>query len=141
MGTFVQAVVIIVREGLEALMLVTALITYSSNIGRPDHVRAIYAGTAAAIASSIGLAWIFHSALATLEQTWAGGLLILGAAVLMLYVSGWLFIQRGAGTWQKYLHAKAEDASHAARKGTRSRLLPFSPSSGKASKLSFSFLR
>lgn len=110
MGTFIQAIIIVVREGLEALMLITALIAYAGNIGRPDHVRAIYAGIIAAIASSTAVAWIFHSAFATIQQTWADGLLVIGAAVLMLYVSGWLFIRRRTGAWQTYLHAKAEDA-------------------------------
>jgi high-affinity iron transporter len=109
-GTFIQALIIIVREGLEAMMLLTALAAYAGKMGRVDHLRAIYVGIVAAIAASIVLAWTFHSALATSSQTWVGGLLILGAAVLMLYVSGWLFIRRSGGRWQRYLNAKTEVA-------------------------------
>ena len=110
MGTFLQAAVIIFREGLEALLIVAALTAYVSKTGSAAHVREIYTGVIAALISSFAIAWMFHSIFAEPHTAWAEGLLVLGAAILMLYVSGWLFVRRGAGAWQKYLTAKAEHA-------------------------------
>jgi high-affinity iron transporter len=109
-STFVQAAVILFREGLEALLIVAALRTYVTRTGNMEQLRAIYVGVLAAIASSVAVALLLRSLLSNIRIAWLEGLVILVAAGFMLYLSGWLFIHRGSGAWQRYLSEKTARA-------------------------------
>src|SRR6185295_18746024 len=53
---FVDALLIIVREGFEAILILTALAAYLVKVGQPEKRSLLWAGGGAAVAASIALA-------------------------------------------------------------------------------------
>ncbi len=77
-----EALVVTLREGVEAALIVGIALAYIARIGRPDLRRAVYAGLAAAAAGSIGVAVLF--ARLNLNQDIFEGWVLLVAAVFVV---------------------------------------------------------
>nr|WP_225117302.1 FTR1 family protein [Bradyrhizobium sp. BRP22] len=109
-SAFVQAAVILLREGLEAMLVIAALAGYLSKVGADHRIRALYGGALAAIGASIIAAWLFAVLNSGEHSDILEGVIILFAAGLMLYVSGWLMVKQDPRGWNEYLAHKAETA-------------------------------
>lgn len=109
-NAFVQAAVILLREGLEAMLVIAALAGYLRKVGGAHRVTALYAGALAAIGASIIAAWLFAVLNSGEHNDIFEGVVILFAAALMLYVSGWLMVKQDPRGWQDYLATKADNA-------------------------------
>jgi high-affinity iron transporter len=109
-SAFVQAAVILLREGLEAMLVIAALAAYLTKAGGGHRVSALYGGALAAIAASIIAAWLFAMLNSGQHSDILEGLIILFAAGLMLYVSGWLMVKQDPQGWKDYLADKADNA-------------------------------
>uniref|UniRef100_UPI00356A9109 FTR1 family protein n=1 Tax=Pontibacterium sp. TaxID=2036026 RepID=UPI00356A9109 len=97
----VQSLLILLREGIEALLVIAALIAYLRKAGAADRVYLIWLGSLAALGASVLTAIALHkliensgAARETLE-----GVTMLIAAVLLSYVSVWLFARREMQQW------------------------------------------
>ena len=110
LSTFLQSASILIREGLEALLVIVALAVYLTKAGARDRLPALYAGGGLAVAASMVAAWIFERYYGGAHNDLLEGVVILGAAALMLYVSGWLFLRQDPRAWQNYLQHKADRA-------------------------------
>ena len=117
-GAFAQSAAILLREGLEALLVVAALAAYLEKAGARDRLPALYAGAGLAVIASLITAWLFALFNNGEHNDLVEGVVMLAAAALMLYVSGWLFVRqdpkRLAG------HAEAAGRRGARRKAARS---------------------
>lgn len=107
---FVYAFGILLREGLEALLVVVALAAGVRQMGQVKRVREIYLGAAIAVVASLLLAWgvsriITDNASDTLE-----GVFQLVAAATLFYVSSWLTAKTQASRWQEFLMGKIKDS-------------------------------
>lgn len=109
-SAFIQAAVILLREGLEAMLVITALAAYLTKAGGGHRVKSLYAGALAAIGVSIVAAWLFAMLNSGQHSDLMEGVIILFAAALMLYVSGWLMVKQDPHGWKEYLAAKADNA-------------------------------
>jgi high-affinity iron transporter len=109
-SAFVQAAVILLREGLEAMLVIAALAGYLAKAGAGHRIRALYAGALAAVAASFVAAWLFAVLNSGEHNDILEGIIILFAAGLMLYVSGWLMVKQDPRGWQDYLAHKADNA-------------------------------
>jgi high-affinity iron transporter len=109
-SAFVQAAVILLREGLEAMLVIAALAAYLTKAGGGHRVKSLYAGALAAIGVSIVAAWLFAMLNSGQHSDLMEGVIILFAAALMLYVSGWLMVKQDPHGWKEYLAAKANNA-------------------------------
>lgn len=109
-NAFVQAAVILLREGLEAMLVIAALAAYLKKVGGGHRVVALYSGALAAVGSSLIAAWLFAVLNSGQHSDVLEGFIILFAAALMLYVSGWLMVKQDPRGWQDYLAAKADTA-------------------------------
>jgi len=109
-SAFVQSAVILLREGLEAMLVIAALAAYLTKAGGAHRVRSLYVGALAAIVVSIIAAWLFAVLNSGQHSDLFEGLVILLAAALMLYVSGWLMVKQDPHGWKEYLAAKADNA-------------------------------
>lgn len=110
--TLLEAFLILLREGFEALLVVTALLTYLNRSHGKQYNHAIYQGVGAAIIASIGTAYLFNH---LFQQAGASrealeGITLLIASGVLFYVSYWLFSKREAQRWQTYLANKMEFA-------------------------------
>jgi high-affinity iron transporter len=109
-SAFIQAAVILLREGLEAMLVIAALAGYLTKVGAGHRVQALYGGSLAAVAASIIAAWLFAVLNSGEHSDILEGVIILVAASLMLYVSGWLMVKQDPRGWQDYLAHKADHA-------------------------------
>ena len=104
---------IIVREGLEAVLLIAALLAYLGASGagaRPR--RQLYAGLAAGVLASFGT-WLLARTLVPISgghRELAEGVTALAAVAVLLYVSHWLFQKSYVHDWKKYLREHAGQA-------------------------------
>lgn len=107
---FVQAFTILFREGLEALLVIAALAAFLRRAGASDRIPPIYLGAGAAVLASLGMAWVFETYYdGTHSDLFEAGVM-LAAAALMFYMSGWLFMRQDPKAWQADLHRLAERA-------------------------------
>lgn len=109
-SAFIQAAVILLREGLEAMLVIAALAAYLTKAGGGHRVKALYAGALMAIGVSIVAAWLFAMLNSGQHSDLMEGIVILFAAALMLYVSGWLMVKQDPHGWKEYLATKADNA-------------------------------
>lgn len=105
---FVAAFLILLREGVEALLVVAALVTYVIKTGRRDQLKGVYLGIAAALAVSIGLAITFSSLSSSaglgMSQELIEGVIGMLAAALLIYVSNWILSKSEGDAWHRYIN-------------------------------------
>jgi high-affinity iron transporter len=109
-SAFIQAAVILLREGLEAMLVIAALAGYLRKVGSAHRVGALYGGALVAVGASFIAAWVFAVFNSGDHSDVLEGFIILFAAALMLYVSGWLMVKQDPRGWQDYLAHKADQA-------------------------------
>ena len=109
-SAFIQAAVILLREGLEAMLVIAALAGYLTKAGAGHRIQALYGGALAAVGASFVAAWLFAVLNSGDHSDVLEGIIILLAAALMLYVSGWLMVKQDPRGWQDYLAHKADQA-------------------------------
>lgn len=111
-ATFVGAMTILLREGLEALLIVVGMIALLCKAGRQDALRYVHAGWSSALVAG-GLTWVVATYLveisgASREMTEGLGSVI--AALVLLSVGLWMHSKSSAGRWQAYLSEKLSGA-------------------------------
>ena len=110
---FWQSFLILLREGFEAILVVTALITYLRRAGAGDKVKTIWTGVGIALLASVAMAWSlkqFTQSLSGASQEAMEGIIMLLAAVVLFYVSYWLFAKRDTDRWQNFIKEKIDQA-------------------------------
>jgi high-affinity iron transporter len=109
---FVQSFVIMLREGLEAILIVGALMTFLAKMGASDRRRHVHAGILAAIAASLltalALETVFHLSAAH-QEALEGATMVVATAVLF-YVSYWLLSKMEVVKWTQFVKSKVHDA-------------------------------
>jgi len=112
LNLFVQSFIILLREGLEAILIVGALMTFLSKMGASHRKRDIHIGVGAAVGASlltaVALETIFVLSPAHREAL-EGGTMVLATAVLF-YVSYWLLSKMEVVKWNQFVKSKVQDA-------------------------------
>ena len=111
-GTFFSAFVILLREGLEAVLVLAAIFALLIKAGRRDAIPYVHAGWIAALALG-GITWLVASYVivisgATREVT--EGVTALVAAAILLYVGFWMHRKAYADRWRTFLRDQLRDA-------------------------------
>jgi high-affinity iron transporter len=101
---------ILLREGLEALLVVAALAAFLTRAGVPEKVKPLYLGAGIAIAASIGAAVVFELFFEGNHNDYMEAGVLVIAAVLMLYMSGWMYLRQDPKAWMSELRGHAERA-------------------------------
>ena len=111
-GLFNLSLSIIVREGLEAILIIAALITFLVKSRNQDKLKAIYMGVLVGIIGSFVTAYILHEILdiSIASQEMMEGVIMLVAVVVLFYVSYWLVSKIEATKWQSYITGKMQKA-------------------------------
>lgn len=105
-----EAGIVLVREGLEALLVIAALSAYVARSGAGDQRRWVLGGAAAALAASLVAAWLFELFNNGAHDDLLEAATMIVAAALMLYMSGWLILRQDPRGWQAYLRQHADRA-------------------------------
>ncbi len=104
-GLAIQAFVIILREGFEAILIVGAIIAFLIKTGRVEARRSVYAGVGAAVGLSLVVALLLEAlflAVPARQEVLEGGTMLVAVAVLFS-ASYWLVSKLQAGRWEQYL--------------------------------------
>lgn len=105
---FIYSLMIILREGVEAILIITAIIAYLVKTGNSDKLKVIYNGCISAIVLSVITAvlvkWVFKTSAASQEML--EGVTMLLAAAVLFSVSYWLISKAEAQKWGAYLKVK-----------------------------------
>lgn len=107
---FFDSFIIIVREGFEAILIISALIAYLVKTGHGDKKKRIYLGAILAIIASIVTAVIMNAILTVSGPAREGmeGATMLTATAVLFYVSYWLISKAEVGRWQRFIKSKIE---------------------------------
>jgi high-affinity iron transporter len=112
MTTFIGALTILVREGLEALLVVVALLAFLRKADRHDATRYVHAGWLLALLAGAAT-WAVASyaiSISGASRELTEGLSSLFAAAVLLAVGLWMHQKSIGGRWQSYLKAKMATA-------------------------------
>ncbi len=109
-STFVQAFTILFREGLEAMLVIAALAAFLRRAGAADRIAPVYMGALGAVVASLAAAWVFQVFYDGNHSDLFEAVIMLAAAVLMFYMSGWMFLRQDPKAWQADLNRLAERA-------------------------------
>ncbi|MDQ3223733.1 MAG: FTR1 family protein [Gemmatimonadota bacterium] len=109
---FVQSLVIMLREGLEAILIVGALMTFLVKMGASHRKRDINLGVGAAIGASLltalAIETVFH--LSPAKQEVLEGVTMVAATVVLFYVSYWLLSKMEVVKWNHFVKSKVHGA-------------------------------
>lgn len=113
--TFLGAFGIIVREGLEAILVIAAIIAYLVKSGNSRSVKNVYIGTVAGIAASFAaaaiLAWAKQAFVgAGLAQEIIEGITALIAVCVLFYVSNWMISKAEVASWSRFIDGKVQSS-------------------------------
>ena len=104
---------IILREGLEAILIVGAIIAYLIKSGNKKGVVPVYIGSAFAVVCSFIMAGILNwllsrSAEYHMSQEVIEGVAALTAVAVLFYVSNWMISKSESAAWTSYIEDKAQ---------------------------------
>ena len=111
-STFVGAATILLREGLEALLIVVAMLAFLRKGDRAEMTRSVHYGWVSALAGGVLTWWAATELItvsgATRELTEGFGSVL--AALVLLFVGIWMHGKAQADEWQRYIREKLGDA-------------------------------
>lgn len=112
LGVFLGALTILLREGVEALLVIVAMIAFLKKANRQDVLPVIHAGWVAALAAG-GLTWYAATYLVDISgasREMTEGFAAVFAALVLLGVGIWMHQKSLAGRWQAYIRDKLSAA-------------------------------
>jgi high-affinity iron transporter len=110
---FLGSLLIIVREGFEAIIIVGAIIAYLLKSGNKKSTRPVYWGSLIALGVSVIMAWILNritSVAGGQNQEIIEGATMLLAVVVLFYVSNWMVSKAEAEAWAGYIEGKVQSS-------------------------------
>ena len=111
--TFVTAFGLLVREGLEAILVIVAIVAYLIKTGNKQMLKSVYLGSFAAIIASVILAWALEALMG--EQSGVARELLEGwtmflAVAVLFYVSNWMLSKADTIAWENYISGKVQQS-------------------------------
>jgi high-affinity iron transporter len=104
------AFLIYFREGIEAALLVAALLAGVRRLGRPEAAKYVHAGWIAAIPAGVATWWVLERivTLGADQRELVEGVVALAAAAVLFSVSFWLISRAESRHWMGYLRQRLE---------------------------------
>lgn len=102
---FSASFIILLREGLEALLVVVALIIVLLRSNRKDAIKYVHLGWGLALVSGV-LTWLvaeYVVAISGASREIMEGVAAMSAAVVLFYVGFWMHSKTQAGKWTQYI--------------------------------------
>ncbi|WKL15834.1 cytochrome c/FTR1 family iron permease [Comamonas testosteroni] len=110
--TFIASLTILLREGVEALLIVVGMLAFLKKAERRDVLGYVHGGWVTALACG-GLTWAvatYFMSISGASREVTEGVSSLFAAVVLLSVGLWMHQKSAAGKWQAYLKDKLSAA-------------------------------
>ena len=111
-GAFLQSLLIILREGLEAILVIGAVVAFLVKTGHRERLRSIWTGVLLALGASALTAVVMATVLRALPATREviEGATMLVAVAVLFSVSYWLISKVEAARWQRFIREKVDVA-------------------------------
>jgi len=109
---FLGAFTVLVREGLEALLIIVAVMAFLTKAGRTEAARYVHAGWILALLAG-GLTWFvarYFINISGASRELTEGFSALFASVMLLSVGLWMHQKSVGNRWQEYIKAKMSNA-------------------------------
>jgi high-affinity iron transporter len=111
-GLFAESFFLLLREGLEAILILGAIVAVVVKSGAPERRKEVRWGAGLAVVASLGTAalirWLLFVAPAQ-QEALEGAVMLLAAAVLF-YVSYWMVSKLDKDAWQRFVRQRIEGA-------------------------------
>lgn len=111
-ATFLGSFAILLREGLEALLVVIAMIAFLRRAERPDALRYVHGGWVAALVAGAAT-WVvatYALGISGKSRELAEGFGAILAALILLSVGVWMHGKAQADEWRRYIARKMQGA-------------------------------
>jgi len=108
---FTSSLIILLREGLEAILVLAAIITFLIKTDRRDAVPYVHMGWIAALLAG-ALTWYATKEIisfSSISREVTEGFTALFAAAMLLYVGYWLHNHSHAERWKTFIHGRIHD--------------------------------
>ncbi|TWC32430.1 high-affinity iron transporter [Pseudomonas sp. SJZ079] len=105
--SFLSSLLILLREGLEAILVLAAILAYLNNTGQQQAARSVHLGWALALLAGLG-SWALAAYVIDVsgaQRELLEGVTALFASVVLLWVGVWMHDRRHAAAWQTYINA------------------------------------
>jgi high-affinity iron transporter len=112
LAAFFQSLLIILREGFEAILVIGAVVTFLIKTGNRHRLRDIWTGVGLGLAASAVTAVVLQTLLGAMPATREiiEGVTMLVAVVVLFSVSYWLISKVEAAKWQQFIREKVNAA-------------------------------
>ncbi len=110
-ATFIACFALVLREGLEAILVIAAIIAYLVKTGKKKYIASVYIGAFAGVLVSIVLAFLFGTlagAQSGIAQEVFEGIGMFVAVIVLFYVSNWMISKSETEAWERYIRKKVE---------------------------------
>lgn len=109
---FFQSLLIILREGFEAILVIGAVVAFLIKMGHRERLHSIWVGIALGIVASLATAVVLKTLLAAMpaSREIVEAVTMLIAVVVLFSVSYWLISKVEAAKWQKFIREKVTTA-------------------------------
>ena len=112
-GMFLQAFLILLREGVEAILVLVGIIAYLGRAGHEKELSTVYNWAIAGIVCSFISAYLFAEVLDTTTTTGASremieGFTALFAVLVLLGTSAWMGGKSNAKAWKSYIDSQVK---------------------------------
>ena len=105
---FLTSFGLMLREGLEAILVCVAIIAYLVKTGNKHLCKAVYIGMGAAVLCSFGLAIMINYLLGGVGQELLEGWTMFLAVIVLFYVSNWILSKSEEEAWENYIQSKVQ---------------------------------
>jgi high-affinity iron transporter len=111
-AVFIASLLIITREGFEAIIIVGAIIAYLVKSGNQEKTNSVYWGSLIALGASVLMAFILNnlSAVSGANQEIIEGVTMLIAVAVLFYVSNWMVSKAEADAWSGYIEGRVQSS-------------------------------
>jgi high-affinity iron transporter len=109
---FWQSLLIILREGFEAILVIGAIVAFLLKTGHRERLRSIWWGVAWGVLASAATAIVLKTVLSAMpaSRELIEGTTLLIAVVVLFSVSYWLISKVEAAKWQQFIREKVSNA-------------------------------
>ncbi|MDR1490522.1 MAG: FTR1 family iron permease [Desulfovibrio sp.] len=111
-SVFGASLLILLREGMEAILVVAAIAAYLVRSGNAALIRVVYLSALAAVAASAALAAALQKlfSISGADQEVLEGATMLLAVVVLFFVSNWMVSKAESKAWKQYIESKVSSA-------------------------------
>ena len=115
--TFLAVFGLTMREGLEAILVIAAIVAYLIKTNHKKYVKGVYLGAGLGVAFSVILAIIFNLVADKIGESQSGasqeifeGVAMFVAVIVLFYVSNWMLSKSEEEVWSQYIQTKVEES-------------------------------